>query len=101
MQYKGFPFTAHTYKFPTLPEVASIDYKFSNGEWLQSQTYQPIFSTLLLVIQARENDLFLKTIAHTSPRLINTIYITSYGKGFPTYRGMTTDNENLVLSFCF
>ena len=67
----------------------------------QSQTYQPIFATLLLIIQAHKNDLFVKTIAHTSPELINAIYITSYGKGFPTYRGLTTDNENLVLSFCF
>jgi hypothetical protein len=90
----------YIHKFPTLPEVTSIDYKFSNRKWFQSQMHQPISATLL-IIQAHEHDLFVKTIAHTSPGLINTIYITSYGNGFPTYRGLTTDNENPVLSFCF
>jgi hypothetical protein len=91
----------YTYKFPTLPEVTSIDYKFSNRKWFQSQTHQPISATLLLLIQAHEHDLFVKTIAHTSPVLINAIYVTYYGKGFPTYRGLTSDNENPVLSFWF
>jgi len=83
------------YKFPTLPEVTSIDYKFSNRRWFQSETHQPISATLLPILQAQEHNLFVKTITHTSPVLINAIYINSYGKGFPTYRGLTTEMKTL------
>lgn len=67
-----YTYRNYIYKFPTLPEVTSIDYKFSNRKWFQSQMYPPISATLLLTIQVHEHALL--KLSHTPAQCSLTLF---------------------------